>query len=227
LRRSAWLCLGLFLCLTVWSTGCGGGSGTTGTAQLRLVQASPDAPQVNVLVDGVSVAGNLAYGNATAYVSVKSGSRHVQVVPVSGSSPIFDQTLSLNSSTNQTLLLTGPAASIQPVMLTDGGTTTTTGDGHVRVINASGTMDAADVYLVPAGSSISGVQPVTAGLGFDKDTGYQLLPAGNYQVFMTSPGTTNALLSTGSISLTSAQNQTVVALDGTSGGFMYSLLTDQ
>jgi Domain of unknown function (DUF4397) len=225
LRRSAWLWLGFFSCITLWSSGCG--SGAANTALLRFVQASPDAPQVNVLIDGASVAGNLAYGNATGYISLGSGSRHIQVVPVSGSSPIFDQTLSFNLSSDQTLLLTGPAAGINPVMLTDGGTTTTTGDGYVRVVNASATMGAADVYLVPAGSSIVGVKPVAAGLAFDKNTGYQLVVAGNYEVFMTAPNTSTALLSTGSISLTSAQNQTVVALDGISSGFMYALLTDQ
>jgi hypothetical protein len=44
---------------------------------------------------------------------------------------------------------------------------------------------------------------------------------------MTTPGTSSALLSTGPISLTSAENQTVVALDGASGGFQYSVLNDQ
>ena len=229
MKRLAWHWLGLFSCVTVWSTGCGGSGSSGADAQLRFLQASPNAPQVNVLIDGASVATNLIYSGATPYIPVKPGSRHVQVVPVSGSSPILDQTVSLASTTNQTLLLTGPAASIQSVALTDGGTTTTTGDGNVRVVNASGSMGAADVYIVSAGSSIVGVQPVTGStpLAFAKNTGYQLIAAGNYEVFMTAPGTTNALLSTGSISLTSAQNQTVVALDGTSGGFRFALLTDQ
>ena len=229
MRRLAWHWLGLFWCATVWLTGCGGSRSSGADAQLRLLQASPNAPQVNVLIDGASVATNLIYSGATSYLPVKPGPRHVQVVPVSGSSPILDQTVSLASATNQTLLLTGPAASIQSVALTDGGTTTTSGDGNVRVVNASGSMGAADVYIVAAGSSIVGVKPVTGStaLAFDKNTDYQLMAAGNYEVFMTAPGTTNALLSTGSISLTSAQYQTVVALDGTSGGFMFALLTDQ
>ncbi len=115
------LCLGIFL-----STGCGS-SGSSTTAQLRFFQASPDAPHVNVLVDGASVATNLGYGNGTGYISVKSGSRHIQIVPLSGSSPILDESLSISSGANQTLLLTGPAASIKPVVLTDGGTKVTTG----------------------------------------------------------------------------------------------------
>jgi hypothetical protein len=228
LRRSAWLWLGLFWCVTLLSTGCGSSSGGSGSdALLRFLQASPDAPQVNVLIDGASVADNLLYANATGYISVNPGSHNVQVVSATGSLPIFAQTVSLNSGTHQTMLFTGPVASIQPLMLTDGGTTVTTGDGYVRVVNASAAMGAADVYLVPAGSGIVGVLPVTAGLTFDQDTGYQLIVAGNYEVFMTVPNMTQAFLDTGSISLTSAQNQTVVALDGTSGGFTYILLTDQ
>jgi hypothetical protein len=179
------------------------------------------------LIDGASTASNIVYGNNTGYLSLKSGSRHVQAVPVNSPTPIFDQSISLTSSSNQTLLLTGAAASIKPVTLTDGGTTTTIGDGYVRVLNASSTMGPADVYIVPAGSSIAGVQPTSAALAFDKDTGYKLIAAGSFQVFLTAPGSTNAYVSTGPINLTSGQNQTVVALDGVSGGFTYALLVDQ
>jgi hypothetical protein len=205
--------------------GCG--SSSTGTANLRIYEASPDAPHVNILIDGASTAANIAYGNNTGYLSLKSGSHHVQAVPVNASTPIFDQSISVASSSNQTLLLTGAAASIKPVTLTDGGTTTTTGDGHVRVLNASSSMGPADVYILPTGSSIAGAQPIGAALAFDKDTGYQLIAAGTFQVFLTAPGTTNTYVSTGPINLTSGQNQTVVALDGVSGGFAYALLVDQ
>lgn len=225
MRRLAWLWLGVIWGITLWSTGCGGGGGGS-DAQLRFLQASPNAPLVNVLIDAKSVAVDLAYGNATAYISVKPGSRHIQLVPVSGGSPIFDQTISFTSSTNQTLLLTGSAPSIQQVMLSDTSPTVVANNGHVRVVNASATMGAADVYIVPAGSSIVGVNPITAGLTFNQSTGYQLTPVGNYQVFMTTPGTPNALLSTGPLNLTSSQNQTVVALDGAAGGFMYAALVD-
>jgi hypothetical protein len=191
------------------------------------VQGSPDAPQVNLLVDGKSVAGNLGYSNATSYLSVAPGSHHIQVAPVSGAPPIFDQSFSFGASSHQTILLTGPVANLQTVVLTDGGTTATTGDGYVRVVNASPAMGSADVYIVQAGTGIGGVQPVVGSLALDKDTGYKLAPAGNYQVFMTTPGTPSALLNTGPITLASGQEQTVIALDGPSGGFTLTLLTDQ
>jgi len=219
-----WACL---LCFgTLFTIGCGGGSSST-TQQLRLVQGSPDAPKMDILIDGSQVATSIAYTNVVSYLTVKSGTRRIQALAVSNSSAIFDQKISVGSGGNQTLVLTGPSSNIQPVLLTDSGTTSTTGDGQVRVLNASTTMGAADVYVVSAGSSIVGATPVTTKLAFDKDTGYKPAVIGTYNVFLTAPDTINVNLTTGPLALTQSQNQTVVALDGASGGFTYLVLTDQ
>jgi hypothetical protein len=216
----------LVLCVCVLG-GCSGSSSSGGTGNLRFVQASPNAPRVNLLVDGHSVATGLGYINATGYISVRSGSRHVQVEPVSGGSPILDTSVNVVSSGNQTLILTGSAASAHSLLLADGGTTATAGDGNVRVVNASSNAGTADVYMVPAGTSIAGIPATVANLAFNTDTGYQLVPVGAYEVIMTAPGTKNAVLDTGSINLAASANQTVVALDGGSGGVMFTQLTDQ
>ena len=52
------------------------------TAQLRVVHASPDAPNVDVFVDNASVLANVAYKTASDYLPVPSGSRtHVYSPP--------------------------------------------------------------------------------------------------------------------------------------------------
>ena len=150
-----------------------------------------------------------------------------QAVPVGGGSAIFDQTLSISSSAHQTLLITGSSSSVQSAVLTDGGTTATAGDGHVRVFNASSTMGTTDAYIVNVGTSIIGAQPVTANLAVGTDTGYQLIPTGNYEVFLTVPGTTNVNLATGPLNIGASANQTIVAFDAAGGGFTYILFTDQ
>jgi Domain of unknown function (DUF4397) len=218
------LCLAIALMI-----GCGGGGSSDTTQQLRIVMASPDATPVDILIDGTQVATSLAYTNSTAYLPVKSGSRRIQALTVSNSTSVFDQTISITTSGNETLLLTGPAAKMQPLLMTDGATnaTITTGDGKVRVVNASQTMGPADVYIVNSGASLAGATPVSSGLAFDKATDYTLSTIGNYQVFMTQPGTTNVFLNTGPLALTQSQFQTVVALDAVGGGFNFIVLTDQ
>lgn len=223
-RRAGLVALCLAIVLMI---GCGGSSSTT--QQLRIVAASPDAPPVDILIDGTQVATSLAYTNSTAYQAVKSGSRHIQVLTVSNSTSVFDQTISMTTSANETLLLTGPVAKMQSLLLTDGATNTTitTGKGKVRVVNASQTMGPADIYIVNAGTSLAGATPVSSGLVFDKATDYALETIGNYQMFITQPGTTNVFLNTGPLALTQSQFQTVVALDAVGGGFNFVVLTDQ
>jgi Domain of unknown function (DUF4397) len=167
--------------------------------------------------------------NSTAYLTVKSGSRHIQALTVSNSTSVFDQAISISASANETLLLTGPASKVQSLLLTDGATnaTITTGDGKVRVVNASQAMGAADVYIVNSGASLAGATPVSPGLAFDKATDYTLATIGNYQVFLTQPGTTNVFLNTGPLALIQSQFQTVVAVDAVGGGFNFIVLTDQ
>jgi Domain of unknown function (DUF4397) len=221
-------CAGVFaLCLGIVSmVGCGGSTSTT--QQLRIVVASPDAPPVDILIDGTQVATALVYTNSTAYLPVKSGQRRIQALTVSNSTSIFQQTISVTASANQTLLLTGPASKVQSLLLTDGvTTTTTTATGQVRVVSASPTMGPADVYIVNAGSSIGGTTPAAAKLAFNQATSYTSEAIGNYQVFMTAPGTTNVFLNTGPLELTQSQFQTVVAIDAIGGGFNFIALTDQ
>jgi len=215
------------ICLFVgFSIGCGSSSGNS-TGQVRFLQASPNVPLVNVLVDGKSVSANLGYGHNTGYVSMKSGSRRVEFMPASGGAAVLDQTIAVGSSSNQTLVATGSSSSATGIVLADGGTTATTGDGYVRVVNAASNMGIADVYIVAAGISIVGTKPAASGLGLNQSSSYQLVVAGNFDVFFTTPGTTNVILSTGPLSLTASTNETLVAYDDASGGSTYQVLTDQ
>ena len=219
----------LGLCLVVLA-GCGGSGSGSGTGNLRFMQASTDAPQSNLYVDGKLVSEDLGYGNATGYISLNAGTRQVQVVPASGASPILDLKVTIVSSGNQTLIETGKVANVQSLLLTDSSsstTTATTTEGSVRVVNAAINMGSADVYLVAAGTGIAGVSSVAASLGINSATGYELVPIGAYEVFMTAPGTKNVFLDTGAINMSSNINQTLVVLDGISDGFTFSALTDQ
>jgi hypothetical protein len=210
----------------IFVAGCGGG-GSSSTGQIRFVQASPSAPHVDFLIDGTTETSNMAYGNASGYVAVKTGSRHLQAIPVNSTSPLLDLSVPVASSGNSTVLLTGPGSSVKSLVLTDGGTTSSTGNGYVRVVNASVSMGPADVYIVAPGSGINGATPAATNLGLSQDGGYTLTPAGNYEVFMTSPGSKSILLDTGPINLTSLQNWTLIALDSVSGGFTFELFQDQ
>jgi hypothetical protein len=229
--------------LFVLAPACGGGSSSgSGTANIRFVQGSIDAPSVDFLVNGTTETSNMLYGNASGYISAKSGSIHVQVIPVNSTTPLLDQTLSLAENANETLILTGPVAQKKSLVLNDGSTTTggTTTTLSVRVVNISTQMGPADVYIVRSGTNISGATPVAKSLGFDQDTGYQATTVGtgsaggNYTVYMTVPNTQSVYISTGPLNFSGASStsssgkQTVIILDNPSNnGFTFTGMSDQ
>jgi hypothetical protein len=224
--------VGLFALLLgiAFSIGCGGSSSSSDTAQIRVFQGAAGVAAVNILVDGTLQASNLNYGAATEYLTNKTGSLHVQAVLASDGSSVLDQSFSIASGAHETLFITGTSASVTSTVIGDGGTTTVTGDGHVRVFNGSNTMGASDVYIVNPGTGLSGATPAAKSVGFGSDSGYQAIPAGNYEVFLTVPGTTVVNFASGPLNLTSTSsttNQTVVVFDAAGGGFTYILLTDQ
>ena len=50
-------------------------------ASVRIVHASPDAPAVDVIVDGAVVASNLTFGQITDAISVSPDAHQLQIVP--------------------------------------------------------------------------------------------------------------------------------------------------
>jgi hypothetical protein len=197
---------------------------------LRFVQALSGQPSITLYHNKTVVAANLAYSNATGYFSINSGDRITAVVGNNGAT-VLNTNVSITSGGNETLLLTGSGGSNQTLLLQDGGTTAVTGNDHVRVVNAATAAGTPDVYIVPAGTNITGIAPTKSMLAFNADTGYQLVPVpsagGTYEVILTAPGTKNAVFDTGPIAFGTSANQTVVALDGTSTGFMFVALADQ
>jgi hypothetical protein len=220
--RRAWLAA-LFL-TNIGAIGCGGGSRTT--QELRILMASPNTAPVDVLMNGSQVATSVSYMSSTGYIPLTVGVWHVDVGTVSSSVSIFQQAITVTPSIDETLFITGLQGKIQWILLSDGAGVSQPGFGKVRLINASTTMGPADVYIVSGGTGIAGQTPVTSNLGFDQVLGYNSVTIGNYQIFMTAPGTTSVYLDTGPLALVQSQFKTVVVLDGTSGGFNYVVLTD-
>ena len=204
------------------ASGCGGGS----QAKLRVVNASPNETGIDVLIDGKSVATGIAYGSNSDYLTVDAGSRHIQVQATSTTNILLDQNLSFNSDTETTYLATNFAASISAMVLSDDRTAPTSGNVNLRVVNAALSMGPVDVYIVTPGADLIASTPVIRSLAFDAATDYQTLTAGNYEVVVTLPNSTFALVDTGALNLASGQNRTMLALNGVSGGFTATLLSD-
>jgi hypothetical protein len=211
----------LLLSAAICLPGCGGDH-----ARVRVMQASPDESSVDVLVDGKTAASNVAYATATGYLTVGSGSRHLQVEPSGASNFIIDETLSLSAKADSTVLVTNLAPNIAPLNLADDNSAPASGSFKIRLVNAAPNLGPVDVYVVPPGTDLTTVQPTVSSLASVAASGYTSLTAGTYEVFFTVPGGISAFIDAGPIAFAAGQVRTMVALDAQAGGFTFSTLSD-
>jgi len=212
----------LSLGVILLSTGCG----TSSKTQFRVMNASPDESNLDVLIDGKSVATNLAYATATGYLSVSSGSRHLQIEPSGTTTPILDQMITLNSGTDTTILAANVSSSITAVVLADDNSAPSSGNIKLRLVNASPSLGPADVYVNTPGTDINSVGPTISNLAFEAASSYQSLTAANYEVIFTNMGTKFIAIDSGSLSFSAGQIRTFVGLNSQTGGFAYAMLSD-
>lgn len=203
-------------CALLFATGCGSSS-----AHVRVLNAIPIQSNIDMLVDTRDVAAAIPYGSASGYITVGSGSRHLQIEATGSSTPFLDQNISVSSGSYDTILDTGTGATV----FTDNHSAPSSGNVSIRVINASTILGAADVYVVTSGNAM-GSTPTFSNIAVSSASAYTSVAGGSYIIYFTTPGTTNVLLSTGTLTLSSGQVRTVVAMDGQTGGNTTTVLAD-
>jgi hypothetical protein len=126
------------------------------SAGVRVIHASPDAPNVDVYVNTAPGAGapniaNLAYRSATPYVALPTGDYRFRVTPAGATSPVvIDATAPISGSVDYTVAAINQLASISPLVLVDDNTVISN-KARVRFVHASPNAPAVDVALAGAG----------------------------------------------------------------------------
>jgi Domain of unknown function (DUF4397) len=207
----------LLLGATMLWLGCG-----TDHARVRFMDASPNTPNLDVLVGGKTVVTNGAYESVTSYLKLDSGTRRFEVRATGTSTDLIDTKATLAAHQDYTFLAVN-ALPITPVMLVplaliDDNSAPASGQVKVRLIQASPSAGSVDVYLVAPGTDITTVSPTVTSLAYQVATSYQSLTAGSYEVFVTPTGSKAKLLDSGTLTLTAGQIRTGVILDDPGGG---------
>ena len=192
------------------------GPGTT--ASVRVVHASPDAPNVDVLVDNTAALTNVAYKVASNYLAVPSGSRNLKVRATGTSTVVIDQTATLNQGAFYTVLATGRVASIAPVVLTDDQTSPASGNIRLRLVHASPTAGNVDIYVTTPTADLATAAATLSNVAFRASSSYLEVPAGTYRVRITPAGTKTVAIDVNNVALTAGQVRTAVAVDAVGGG---------
>jgi hypothetical protein len=160
--------------------------------RVRAVHLSPDAPAVDVLLDGTAVLNGVTYGQASGYLDVPAGDRTFRVEAVGSDAAVIDETVPVADGVDYTLLAVGNLATIEPLYLTDDNSAPTAGTAKVRVIHGAPNIPEVDVYVTAPGAPLG--DPLLTNVPFKEVSGYVEVPPGTYQVRVTPTGTTDVAI---------------------------------
>lgn len=183
-------------------------------AALQVVHASPDAPAVDVLVDGNVLVPGLEFPDATPFVEVPGGTYEVAVTVADnpGAIAIGPVDLTLEAGVRYSVLAVNTLASIEPLILTDDPRRVFT-EAKVRIVHASPTAQDVDIYVTAVGADINNETPTLSAVPFKENTGYLSLPAGDYDVTVVPAGTKTPAIGPLTISVEAGGVYTAIARD--------------
>lgn len=182
-------------------------AGAAGMTMVRVAHASPDAPAVDVYVDGAKAFTNVQFPQVTAYASLPSGSHHVQVFPAGAAATgkgVIDATLNLAAGKAYTVAAAGQLKSIAPVVSKDQTSRPASGTVRVRFVHLSPDAPKVDVAVARGVTLFKNV-------AFGKATRYLSVPARTYNFVVRVAGTKTVALRVNNVRLASGTDYTIFA----------------
>ncbi|HET6463571.1 MAG TPA: DUF4397 domain-containing protein [Candidatus Krumholzibacteria bacterium] len=212
------------LALMAFGAGCNDDDNPTSppaaqSARVRVLHASPDAPNVDVLVDGTVVLNDVPFKTFSSYLSVPAGARNFKVRATADPSVVvIDVTPTLAANKDYTVIARNPLSTIEPWLLTDNNTAPASGKIKVRLVHAAPGAPTVDIYITAPGADLATATPTLAGVPYGVASDYLEVPAGTYQVRVTPENTKTVAIDSGALTLNAGQIRTAVAVDAVGGG---------
>ncbi|HUF52884.1 MAG TPA: DUF4397 domain-containing protein [Dehalococcoidia bacterium] len=194
--------------LAVLALSAGDASAQSSEARIRVLHASPDAPAVDIYLDGAEAISDLDFDDITDYVAVPAGDHNVQIFPASADGsgePVIQADVTLTASTDYTIAAVGALADIEPLVLVDNNAAPAAGQAHLRVVHASPDAPAVDVFAEGAGVVVPGAE-------FKDTSGYLPLGAGTYNLEVRAAGTETVAIDLPGVTLEAGNVYTAFAV---------------
>ena len=204
--------LGLLALLASALPGCQ--SLNMGSAQLRMIDASPDVGLIDTYQNNSALAYNLGFGAITSYVPMAPGAYALAADKAGTRQTLVTGNTTLIAGRQYTQIVGNTAGALQ----LDQSTPAPPGEIQLRFVQQATRSGAVDVYLVPKIGGIMASSRIAVNLAFGANSGYLSVPAGTYAMVVVPAGTTLVpatvtLLSGAQIEYSSGAVRTVVLID--------------
>jgi len=190
-------------------------------ANVQFVHASPDAPPVNILIDGIVAVPNLYYGQGTGEQPISAGSHTIEVQALTPGAPttvIGPTTVDFAENSDYVIAAEGPVASIGAQTFTHVLSPVAPDATRVQILHAAPGAPSISVYLTAPGADLSS----SAALGtiaFKGALGPSDVTSGSYEIRITPAGATAPVLfDSGTITLVGGDDVVISAVQNTGPG---------
>lgn len=158
------------------TVGANSGEADSGAAQVRVAHLSPDAPAVDVLVDGSAVLEEVPFGTVSDYLQLPAGEHTVTIQTAENDTVVFEGNVTVEAGTAYTIAAAGEVSeeTFGPQIYVDDFEIPSSDNASVRLIHASPDAPAVDVTVASSGAVLYD------NVSFTNATDYATVPAGNY-----------------------------------------------
>lgn len=183
--------------------GCHNGGHAQNSTQMRALHAVADAEALDVLVDDDAKVTGLALGQTSAVSEFDSGTRDTKIRSSTNGSVLLEKSLSFNSGTLSTLVVTGKRGAMNTLQLLDDTTAPSSGKFKVRAVGLSPDAGAVDLYITSG--NVTDTVATIASIGYTTVTDYTEGTPGSYRIVFTAANTKDVLFQSAPISLSEGQ----------------------
>jgi len=201
--------------------GCQSVSGYSQVSLVRVIDASYNAPALNVYVEGNLLAANLGQGSITTYGGFgPNRNAPVKVTAATSTKALVTSNATLVANKSQSVLITDYNALYQVQVLEDQSTPAPSGHSEFRLLNQAPSTGPVDVYFLSGTSAtvFATAKPVITDLAVGATSGYVTIPSSTLFMVIAPAGTTlsatlTTIYSSGALALVGGEVRTVLIVD--------------
>jgi hypothetical protein len=188
-------------------------------SEVRIIHASPDAPPVNILVDGDAAVEGADYKQA-AVLTPEVGTYEIAVegiIPGGNATVIGPADFTFEENVRYNVVAVGNLANIDAVVFQDEPGFSSSNEVRVRIGHLAPDAPDVDVYVTAAGEGddLSAIDPLLSTVAFRDVADAVDVPAGDYRIQITAAGGDTAVFDSGSVPLPAGADLFVGAVGNT------------
>ncbi len=208
--------------------GCGSSGSSSGSGNLRLLNASVDYASIGMTVDSTALSAAVAYGSVNSYSAYTEGTHTTAITDGTSSSTLASQSRSIQADTSYTLVTYGWAGGLKTFQLTDNEEAAGAGLVKFRTLNCAADAGLLNVYVTPATTTLDTAGATNGNVAGNTVSSYNSIGNNTYRIRVTSAtDVTDVRMDVSGVVLSATTVMTLILVSGPGGVLVNGLLVEQ